>query len=385
MRRAWKIALPVMCFALIGGAMALELMHRLQLEQQSLAQEAEAYGVRAEKGEAEAEYEFGREYSNGRGVPQNYAEALRWYRKAADQNLAKAQYDVGYSYYYGYGVGGDFTEALRWFHLAANQNDPGAENEIGISYEVGNGVTVDYNEAARWYRLAADHGYATAEYNLGRMYAYGYGIARDRVRARELITKAANQGYRPAKQMLGRSWPALNTAQKIQLITPLIVGILFILPSRGPSLESRPRFRRSTRFVGLGLIFSAAFSLLSFTYAGILQPPLLVGAFGFARNLVGGVIVSILLQIVLRNSAKWSLWGAGFLFIVLNGVFLARCFDRVPTDTAVRLLISVNGMPLGLGITSAVLLLRARRGGETGGPPAPDAIADAKSAEPAHS
>ena len=52
MRRAWKIALPVACAALIGSAMTFELVHRHQLEQQKLALQAQAYRVRAEQGDA---------------------------------------------------------------------------------------------------------------------------------------------------------------------------------------------------------------------------------------------------------------------------------------------------------------------------------------------
>jgi tetratricopeptide (TPR) repeat protein len=384
MRRAWKIALPVTCAVLIGGTIAFELVHRHHLERERLAQEAQGYRVRAEKGDAEAEFHLCSMYRVGQGVPQSYAEAIRWCRKAADQNYAKAQYGVGYLYYYGYGVDGDFTEALRWFHLAANQNDLGAQNEIGIAYEVGNGVAPDYGKAVRWYRLAADQGFAPAQYNLGRMYAHGYGVSQDRVEAREWITRAADRGYGPAKQMLGRAWPKLGTAQKIQIIIPLIVGILFILPSRSPNPEVRSRIRRTTRQAGLGLLFSVAVSLLSYAFAGILEPPYVSGAFGFARNFVGGVIVSILLQIVWRNSAKWSLSAAGILFIALNGIALAHGLNRLPTDATIRLLFSVNGMPLGLGITSAVLLLRSKRGGETGGPSGSDEIAGAADGEPAH-
>jgi tetratricopeptide (TPR) repeat protein len=150
MRRAWKIALPVTCAALIGGAMVLEQVHRYHLEQEKLAQDAQAYRVRAEQGDAEAEYQLARMYNKGQGVQQSYGEALRWYRKAADKNHPRAQENVGYLYYHGFGVDGDFTEALRWFHLAADQKDPGAENEIGVAYEVGNGVTASYGEAVRW-------------------------------------------------------------------------------------------------------------------------------------------------------------------------------------------------------------------------------------------
>lgn len=385
MRRAWKIALPVTCAALIGSAMAFELVHRHHEEQQKLAQDAQAYRTRAEQGDAEAQYALCSVYRTGRGVPQSYAEAYLWCRKAADQSYAKAQYGVGYLYYYGYGVDGDFAEALRWFHLAAEQKLPAAENHIGIAYEVGNGVTPDYSEAVRWYRLAADQGYAAAEYNLGWLYANGRGVGLDRAEARRWITRAADHGDRGAQQMLGRSWPKLGTGQKIQVFIPLIVGILFILPSRSSNPEVRSRIRRTTRLVGFGLLFSVAVSLFTFAYAGILEPPLLAGALGFARNLVGGAVVSILLQLVWRNSAKWSLLNAGVLFAVLNGIALTRGLNRLQTDSAIRLLLSVNGMPFGLAITSAVLLLRKKRGGETGGMSGSDEIAGMEGGEVAHS
>ena len=34
----------------------------------------------------------------GQGVPLDYTEAVRWYRKAADQGYAKAEYNLGNMY-----------------------------------------------------------------------------------------------------------------------------------------------------------------------------------------------------------------------------------------------------------------------------------------------
>ena len=39
----------------------------------------------AEQGDAEAQTSLGLMYDNGKGVPQDYAEAVKWYRKAAEQ------------------------------------------------------------------------------------------------------------------------------------------------------------------------------------------------------------------------------------------------------------------------------------------------------------
>ena len=376
MRRAWKIALPVTCAALIGGAMTYELVHRHHLEQLRLTQEAQAYRVRAEHGDAEAEYGLCSMYRRGRGVAQSYAEAFRWCRKAADQNNAKAQYGVGYLYYYGYGVDGDFAEALRWFHLAADQKLPNAENEIGIAYEVGNGVKPDYSEAVRWYRLAADQGYAAAEYNLGWMYADGRGVAKDRLEARKWITRAADHGDRGAKQMLGRSWPALNTVQKFELLVGLVGGVFLLFPSRVPKSEPGSQLRFLTGMTGAFILCLVLLRFLSFAYARVLQPPLVVGAFGFVMNFAGGFLIFLLLRIVSRNPVKWSLWASGVLFVAFNALVLARYFNGLPTDAAVRLLLSVNGTPLGIAIASAVLLLRAKRGGQTGGPSGRDLNVD---------
>ena len=58
----------------------------------------------AEQGNAVAQYNLGFRYANGDGVPQDNAEAERWYRLAAYQGHADAQYSLGLMYQLGYGV-----------------------------------------------------------------------------------------------------------------------------------------------------------------------------------------------------------------------------------------------------------------------------------------
>ena len=50
----------------------------------------------AEQGDADAQSLLGAMYNGGLGVPQDYAEAARWFRFAADQGLAIAQYRLGF-------------------------------------------------------------------------------------------------------------------------------------------------------------------------------------------------------------------------------------------------------------------------------------------------
>ena len=54
-------------------------------------------------------------------MPQNYAEALKWYRLAADQGNAIAQYNLGFMYDNGQGVPQDYVRAHMWFNLSAAQ------------------------------------------------------------------------------------------------------------------------------------------------------------------------------------------------------------------------------------------------------------------------
>src|SRR4051794_22798315 len=69
----------------------------------------------AERGDQVAQYILGLLYRNGRGVPQDYAEAMRWFRKAADQGNAWAQNSIGYLYQNGWGTPRDYAEAMRWY------------------------------------------------------------------------------------------------------------------------------------------------------------------------------------------------------------------------------------------------------------------------------
>ena len=75
----------------------------------------------ADQGLAGAQYNLGWMYANGRGVPEDDAEAARWYRLAADQGHANAQYNLGWMYASGRGVPEDDAEAVRWLRLAADQ------------------------------------------------------------------------------------------------------------------------------------------------------------------------------------------------------------------------------------------------------------------------
>src|SRR6266481_5104777 len=79
---------------------------------------------KAEAGDPGAQHRLGFTYGEGNGVPQNYAEAAKWYRKAAEQGHGTAQLNLGYLLGEGRGVKQDLTEAYKWTYLAL-QGGPG--------------------------------------------------------------------------------------------------------------------------------------------------------------------------------------------------------------------------------------------------------------------
>ena len=61
-------------------------------------------------------------YDNGQGVPQDYKEAVKWYRLAAEQGYV-CSIQSWYHVRNGEGVPQDYKEAVKWYRLAAEQGD----------------------------------------------------------------------------------------------------------------------------------------------------------------------------------------------------------------------------------------------------------------------
>jgi TPR repeat protein len=193
----------------------------------------------AEAGDAQTQFALGNHYFDGRGVAQDYGQALAWYRKSADQNYApalnqlgymhqhkaglplnykralyfyhlaasksyaRAEYNLGAMYQSGLGVKRDLKLAFEWFRKAADQNLADAENEVGYAYQCGCGVKRDYDQAFDWYRRAASHGNSNAEANLGFMAEKGWGQPQSYDQAFSWYYKAAEHGNAAAMDNIG--------------------------------------------------------------------------------------------------------------------------------------------------------------------------------------
>ena len=137
----------------VGGVVTVLLMSGMASAQ--TAADIAEFRAKANAGDANAQHNLGYAYDIGKGVPQDYAQAVSWYRKAADQGYAAAQNNLGKAYANGQGVPQDYAQAVSWLRKAADQGYADAQFNLGVAYSNGQGVPQDYVEAHKWFNLAA--------------------------------------------------------------------------------------------------------------------------------------------------------------------------------------------------------------------------------------
>jgi hypothetical protein len=86
---------------------------------------------RALKGEAEAQFDLGKNYEAGRlGLPKDFVQAEKWYRLAAEQGEPFAQASLGILYGFGKGIPKDVVQAYMWYELGASLTASGDRQTI---------------------------------------------------------------------------------------------------------------------------------------------------------------------------------------------------------------------------------------------------------------
>lgn len=268
---------------------------------QNYAEALRWYRMAADRGEPRAEDALGYMHLEGQGVPQDYGQASQWYKRAAEHGNAKGQFDLGKVYDEGVGVRPDYIEASRWYRKAADQNYAKGEDAIGYMYYAGKGLPQDYAQAFFWYRKAAEQGYAKAEFDLACMYYKGVGTAQDHSEARRWYIKAARQGNADAKKaltLLGTESSAVTKLEFLELLSGLPLGLLLLgafLVHRGNILD----WRQAALFL-LGVIFltNSGMSLYVIVHGGLtycLYPV----AFHTVRRVLLGIAFLIVVAVVL--------------------------------------------------------------------------------------
>lgn len=147
-------------------------------------------------------YYIGEMYEYGKGIPVDYAEAMRWYLLAAE-HIGDGSNSVGDLYYYGKGVEQSYVEAMKWYRKAAQRGDRDAMTNIGILYDDGKGTEPDAAAALEWYKKAVEKDESEAMYRMGSLYLNGRGVPKDLSKSGKWYTKAAENGYKDALNQVG--------------------------------------------------------------------------------------------------------------------------------------------------------------------------------------
>jgi TPR repeat protein len=186
-------------------------------------------------GDAQAQFELGRRYARGIGLPKDVSRARMWLEKAADDQAA-ARRELAELYAAGAFGKPDLKTAYLWHGLAAAPGErvptaaqaaiakrltptdvsalllrlaahldpsptPGA---AGPTYDATGRQALGAG-GSRWYLVAAESGSPEAQLRVGQGYHLGQGgFPRDKARAVQWYTKAAKGGQKAAQADLGR-------------------------------------------------------------------------------------------------------------------------------------------------------------------------------------
>ncbi len=162
----------------------------------------------AEGGNASAQYDLAVAYRLGHGVKPDAAQALNWYEKAADQGRDEARAMVCDAYTQSLPVKPDWPKALPYCQTAAEKGDSGAQYAMGMAYAEGRGITPDTTLALAYLKKAADQGHGAALTELGQIYLIGDLAPQDYTESLNLFKKAARRGDRQAVRLLARQYEA---------------------------------------------------------------------------------------------------------------------------------------------------------------------------------
>jgi len=106
--------------------------------------------LRAEKGEASAEYRLGLIFETGEHGVRSESEAHKWFLRAAFHGVAAAQAKVSEYCSDGRGVPKNDEDAFKWCRKAAEQGHAASQLRLAAKYRDGVGVERNPKEAKKW-------------------------------------------------------------------------------------------------------------------------------------------------------------------------------------------------------------------------------------------
>lgn len=160
-------------------------------------------------------------YEPDGSLPENQAEAARWWSMAAERGDEDAKLKLAVKMVNGQGVQRDPAKGRHICDQAAKSNNPRAEYCLGYIYEKGLGVKPDLKKAREWYEPAAAVGLTQAMTALAPMEIAGEGGKVDRVDAFLLYARLAEAKNEGALRSLARLRKELTPKEWARLQQPL--------------------------------------------------------------------------------------------------------------------------------------------------------------------
>ena len=166
----------------------------------------------AANGDPSAEFEVAARFAEGKGVQQDFKQAITWYNRAAGKGFAAAQYRLGTLYERGLGTKADLARAKVWYQRAAELGSVKAMHNLAVLSAGRDQGTPDYTAAAHWFQAAAERGLADSQYNLAVLHESGLGVPRDPKAAYMWLSLAVKNGDKDAAKRRDQVKQSLDAA-----------------------------------------------------------------------------------------------------------------------------------------------------------------------------
>ncbi len=146
------------------------------------------------KGDATAAYEVALRFAEGKGVPQDFEKAARWFERASSVGVVPAQFRLGTLHEKGLVGKKDINLARELYAKAADRGNAKAMHNLAVLDADGGDRGPNYKSAAHWFRKAAERGVADSQFNLGILFARGIGVEQNLAESYKWFALAAAQG-----------------------------------------------------------------------------------------------------------------------------------------------------------------------------------------------
>jgi len=153
----------------------------------------------------------------GRGTPQSFSEAFKYYTNARLKGNLDAECNLGMMYYDGKGTKKDISKALDHLKSAASKGHKLSQENINSIYFNGmfsDDKEINREEAFKYIEIIANKNNNFFEkFLLGMMYHKGYGVSQDKNKGLDYLNTASKGGNEKATYFLD-SLAKKNTNQK---------------------------------------------------------------------------------------------------------------------------------------------------------------------------